>query len=242
MPPRNGRSYDLVIFDLDGTLVDTAPEIADALNEYLATRGLAGAPFATVRGWIGYGARRLLEKALGAKVTDAEMKAFAEIYLAHCGRNSKPYDGVPETLDSLREQGIRTAVMTNKERRFALPVLSAHGLLERLDDLVFGDSLPEKKPHPLPVIHLVVRAGVAAARSLVVGDSEIDVAAARAAGAAAWAVGYGYGDMALVQSAQPDRIVNEFSRLAGLPSIHAANRANPDALIGSGVACHRVTK
>ena len=218
MPPRDGNAYNLVIFDLDGTLVDTAPEIADALNEYLAGCGLPAAPFTAVRRWIGYGARRLLESALDAKVTDKEMKAFAGTYLAHCGRNSRPYDGVPETLDALRARGVRVAVMTNKERRFAEPVLNAHGLLDRLDDLVCGDSLPEKKPHPLPVLHLISRAGVTAPQTLVVGDSEIDVGTARAAGVAAWIIEEGYGDAVAVRDSRPDRLMPSFravSRLLG---------------------------
>jgi phosphoglycolate phosphatase len=173
-------------------------------------------PFATVRGWIGYGARRLLETALGRNLAEAEIQAFSAIYLAHCGRNSRLYDGVAETLDALRAGGVRTAVMTNKERRFALPVLAAHGLLGRMDEIVCGDSLPHRKPHPMPVLDLAMRAGVTTAQTLVIGDSAIDVAAARGAGAKAWAIEAGYGDAAALRESRPDRIVPSFRAAAAL--------------------------
>lgn len=207
--------YRLVIFDLDGTLVDTAPEITDALNTYLRQRHLHPAPLEEVRGWIGHGARELLRRALasrGAGEPDASgIAAFDRIYRAHCGSNaSRPYPGVPETLARLRAAGVRLAVMTNKERAFALPVLAAHRLTEYFDDIVCGDTLPARKPDPLPVRHCLDRAGVAAAQALVVGDSTVDVATARAAGVAIWLVEWGYDPAA---QSQADRVIGSFRAL-----------------------------
>ncbi len=218
MPPLEA-AYDLIIFDLDGTLVDTAPEIADSINAYLSERKLPLAPPAEVRRWIGHGARQLLQRARASRgmaadnVPAADMELFAEIYLSRCGSNSRVYDGVAGTLDALRADGKRLALLTNKETRFALPLLAVHNLDDRFDDIVCGDSLAARKPDPLPVWHCMVQGGMPARRTLLVGDSEVDIATARAAGVAMWLAAWGYNGVASA-AMQPDRVITEFNHLA----------------------------
>ena len=132
--------FDLIVFDLDGTLIDTAPEIADAVNAMLSQQGMATVQAAQVRGWIGHGTTELLLHALSASsgrheaalrtegIVDRLMPAFSAHYLGHCGRNSKPYPGVENALDELRTFGARRAIVTNKVERFAYAVLDAHHL------------------------------------------------------------------------------------------------------------------
>ncbi len=138
------RAY---LFDLDGTLVDSAPDIADALNHTLAALGRPPQDEARVRGWIGDGARALLDKALGAPSTDAVWEHFSYEYNAACGEASTLYPGVRAMLERLHAQGLKLAVLTNKEARFAHKLLALHDITTHFDLLVAGDSLAVKKPH-----------------------------------------------------------------------------------------------
>lgn len=201
------------MFDLDGTLVDTAPEIGDAVHAYLRQRGLPLAGTERVRDGIGHGARRLLAAILAHEPIESEWHEFAALYAAHCGRNSRVYPAARQVLAGLRAQGVKLALVTNKEQRFTQPVLQAHGLLEAFDLVVSGDTLPAKKPDPLPLRHCLEKFGVAAPRALYVGDSATDVLTARNAGIAIWAVAYGYNGGQPIESARPDRV------LAGLENL-----------------------
>ena len=215
--------FELVMFDLDGTLVDTAPEITDAVNAQLADLRLPPVAESSVRRWIGQGARRTLEQALqnsgryralpDGNVGTRLVKEFMRHYEAHCGTRSRVYDGVGQTLRVLSGDGVKLAVVSNKEERYAREVIAAHDLLDYFDLLVSGDSLPVKKPDPLPIRHCMERLGVKPARALMIGDSEIDVAAARNAGVAVWAVSYGYAEAQAIKSAKPDRIINSFAAI-----------------------------
>lgn len=218
--------FDLVLFDLDGTLIDTAPEIADAVNALLAGERLPRVEEGLVRDWIGHGTRELLRAALAASVRaaaiaperapapDALMPAFGRHYLAHCGRRSRVYADVEQALDVLRYAGVRTAVVTNKEERYAYAVLDAHRLRDYLDLVICGDTLAAKKPDPLPATHCMHRFRVAPERTLLVGDSEIDVATARAAGIRVWAVPYGYNRGRPIATAGADRIIDSIAEVA----------------------------
>ncbi len=218
--------FDLVLFDLDGTLIDTAPEIADAVNALLAEQRLPRVDETTVRDWIGHGTRELMRAALAASVRaapvapdrapalDALMPAFGRHYLAHCGKRSRVYPEVEQTLDTLRRAGVRTAVVTNKDERYAYAVLDAHRLRDYLDLVICGDTLAAKKPDPLPVTHCMHRFRVAPERTLLVGDSEIDVATARAAGIGVWVVPYGYNRGRPIATAGADRIIDSMAEVA----------------------------
>jgi phosphoglycolate phosphatase len=181
--------YNLVVFDLDGTLVDTAAEIVLALNAALAERGLPTIDESAVRGWLGHGARELLRRAYrragGEGAPDAKMlQSFEWHYAVHSGRRSRPRPQAPESLRALRSLGVATAVVTNKETRFAAAVLHAHGLWGFLDAVVCGDMVQQGKPDPLGVEHCLARFRTTPRRVLLAGESEIDVATARNAGVA----------------------------------------------------------
>jgi phosphoglycolate phosphatase len=169
----------LVMFDLDGTLVDTAPEIAAALAG-------CGIPMeeAAVRGWLGLSARELLKRACGAEPDEALLRSFAWHYAAQSGRASRVRPEALEALRALRGRGVATAVVTNKETRFAAAVLHAHNLWPFLDAVVCGDMVEQAKPDPLGVEHCLARFKAARGRALFAGESELDAATARNAGVA----------------------------------------------------------
>jgi phosphoglycolate phosphatase len=211
---------DLVLFDLDGTLVATAPEILDAVNDTLARLGLAPAGLEQVERWIGHGTRELLLQALadrtgasagsvrGSELFRTALAAFDGDYERRCGTSSALYPGVRRLLEQLGERGVKRALVTNKEARFTQPVLRRHGLRGLVDRIVCGDSLPTRKPDPAGVHDCLRAFGVAASRALFVGDSSIDVATARNAGVRVWALTYGYNMGEPIAAAAPDRVLD----------------------------------
>lgn len=218
-------SFDLVMFDLDGTLVETAPEILDAVNDALGRFGLPEVSQQQVDDWIGHGTLALLVKAL-AQITGFAPEVvknsalLAQIvpvynmaYNARCGTRSHLYPQVRETLTVLRQQGARLAVVTNKEGRYTQVVLAAHQLGGLFDAVVSGDTLATKKPDPAGVSHCLAQFGVTPERALFVGDSSIDVATARAAGVPVWMLPYGYNMGEPVEACAPDRIIPDISAL-----------------------------
>lgn len=204
-----------VLFDLDGTLMDTAPDIADALNRTLARLALPAAPTERVRGWIGDGAKALLGKALAhhgcpERLTPAAWEAFAADMADCSGRRSTVHAGVPAMLARLRARGLKLAVLTNKEGRFAHRLLEQFDLLAPFDTVVAGDTLPVKKPDPAVVHHALAALGVVASQAALVGDSVTDVRTARAAGVAAWMVAHGYPGGELSGADAPDAWLASF--------------------------------
>lgn len=194
------RAPRAILFDLDGTLVDSVPDLTRCVN---AARGELGMPVASqeqVRGWVGHGAARLLHRALTghadgiapARQHAAAMAVFNACYAADACRDSRLYRGVSATLARLAFDGIRLGCVTNKPYRFVRPLLQALGLGECFGSVIGGDSTERLKPDPLPVHAALAQLGVPAARSLLVGDSRIDLAAGHAAGVATVAVVYGY--------------------------------------------------
>ena len=217
--------FDLVMFDLDGTLVETAPEILDAVNDALGRFGLPEVSQQQVDDWIGHGTLALLVKAL-AQITGFAPEVvknsalLAQIvpvynmaYNARCGTRSHLYPQVRETLTVLRQQGARLAVVTNKEGRYTQVVLAAHQLGGLFDAVISGDTLVTKKPDPAGVSHCLAQFGVTPERALFVGDSSIDVATARAAGVPVWMLPYGYNMGQPIEACAPDRIIPDISVL-----------------------------
>ena len=218
-------AFELIMFDLDGTLIATAPEICDAVNHTLSHFNLVEVTQQQVNDWIGYGTRELLIQALassgGVSVTSVResdtLQSIAEEFGVHyrrcCGTRSYLYPQVRETLTQLRAQGVKLVVVTNKEERYTRTVLDAHQLMPLLDWVISGDSLPTKKPHPGGILACLEKFGVANDRALFVGDSSIDVATARNAGIKVWALPYGYNMGQDITDCTPDRVIADCSAL-----------------------------
>ena len=218
-------TYDIISFDLDGTLVDTAAEIAEAANLTLESHGLARRPTAEIVHLIGAGAHELMRRLLArivfeqpelaAKVDrEAVLASLDEHYAATTGSSARPYEGCIDALERLKAAGVLLACVTNKEFRHAERVLRVTGLDHYFDLTVGGDSLPEKKPHASVLHHVVRTLGGSLARTAHVGDSATDVAAARNAGVAAWAVPYGYNTGVPITDANPERLFQTLSQVA----------------------------
>jgi phosphoglycolate phosphatase len=213
-----------VLLDLDGTLLDTAPEIAAAAADMLSELGLDPVAPERVREFIGQGiphlVRRTLEASLGAPPDErrvgSAMKGFFFHYEKRNGRSATAYAGVRDGLAALRAKGYPLACVTNKTAHFALPLLDATGLAGYFSAVVSGDTLPKKKPAPDPLIEACSRLGVAPAVALMIGDSMNDALAARAAGCPVFLVPYGYTEGADVQGIECDGIVPTLLHVAGL--------------------------
>ena len=210
-------SYDLISFDLDGTLVDTASEIAEAANRALESHGITRRPAAEITLLIGAGTRELMLKLLArcflerpvlaqTVQPDAVLQSMDEHYAITTGSSAVPYSGCHEALAELRRAGIKLACVTNKELRHARRVLEVTRLDSYFDLVIGGDSLDQKKPHPSVLRHVAQALNVSLARTAHLGDSVTDVAAARNAGVAAWAVPYGYNAGQPIADAKPDRL------------------------------------
>ncbi len=189
-----------LLFDLDGTLVDTAPDLAAAANHMLRTLGRAPCDEATIAGWIGDGVPRLIKRALTgerfgepdpALFTEAE-RLYGDYYEAHVAEHSRVYPHVLRTLESLRAEGFRLACITNKAARFTEPLLLALGLRLYFEVVLSGDQVERAKPDPLPLRIAAERLEVQLQGSALVGDSGNDMRAAHSAGIPAIAVTYGY--------------------------------------------------
>jgi phosphoglycolate phosphatase len=221
------NTFDLVMFDLDGTLVETAPEILDAVNDTLRRFALKGVAQEQVEAWMGHGTQELLVRAVAfssetsvAVVRGSDCFAlvsaeFDRHYRCRCGTRCELYPHVREVLADLRCRGVKLAVVTNKEERFTRAVLTRHALLPLLDQVVSGDSLPARKPDPAGLLACMKALGVPAGRALFVGDSAIDVATARNAGIAVWGVTYGYNQGQPAAQLKPDRLIGDLRALLG---------------------------
>jgi phosphoglycolate phosphatase len=215
-------------FDLDGTLVDTAGEIAAAVNLTLADIGIAPRSQAEITLLIGNGLRPLMLQLLARLfMNDADLarhhahqlrpeELLANLdrhYAAVVGSKARPYATVCDALVELRSAGYRLACVTNKEGSHTRRVLQAAGLANSFDLVIAGDTLAQKKPHPLVLTTVAQRLGVATSELAHVGDSRTDLEAARNAGVAAWAVPYGYNAGVPIQSCDPERLYADFAEI-----------------------------
>lgn len=217
--------FDAILFDLDGTLIETAPEICDAVNDTLAHYEMGFVSQELVNNWIGHGTRELLIQALSfvGKTSEEKIRQspglnpiaaeFDRNYQKRCGTRSHLYPQVREVLATLRAQGVKLAVVTNKEGRYTQTILEVHNLANQFDAVISGDTLPVKKPNPAGIEHCLAQFNVPKDRALFVGDSSIDVATARNAGIAVWALPYGYNMGQPIESYEPDRVIADFSLL-----------------------------
>jgi 2-phosphoglycolate phosphatase len=187
---------EAVLFDLDGTLADTAPDMALTVNRMRTNRGLAEVPPETVRPFVSSGARGMIGAAFGVKPEHAEFAAMREEFLTLYADNlcvhSTLFPGMAELLDQIEADGMPWGVVTNKFERFARPLLEGLGLTHRSAVIIGGDTCARAKPFPDSLLHAAGMMGVAPMRVLYVGDDLRDVQAARAAGMPVVAAGYGY--------------------------------------------------
>ncbi len=223
-------SLKAIIFDLDGTLVDSARDLRDAVNVLLSEEGLRQIDLDEVKSMIGDGAPKLVERAISATGGDlsrlpALVVRFLQIYEANASRHTEAYPGVVETLVGLRGLGIPLAVVTNKPYAATIDILEALGLQAYFEVVVGGDTLPERKPHPAPILAALKHLGVAPEAALMIGDNYHDVQAARAAGVRPFAVTYGYSHKPHAELGA-DRLIDTMSEL--LPIV-----ANAAATLGS---------
>jgi len=211
-------------FDLDGTLIDTLPDIAAAANAMLSDLRRPVVPEEVVRGYIGDGiarlTKRLLTGTLNGEPDEALFEQALHVFEGHyfdgVSRESRPFPDVVSGLERLRGAGLRLACITNKAERFTVALLRAQGMAPQFDLVLSGDSLPKKKPDPLPLLHACEHFGVSTSEFLFVGDSPNDMAAARAAGCPVVCVPYGYTGGQDVRDLGADAIVSSISDLAVL--------------------------
>ena len=212
--------FSAALFDLDGTLVDSASDIAEAVNRLLDDEGLARVDEPLIRTWIGEGAPALLGMALShagsARVVEELMPRFMVHYGDCLLLQPRLYPGVAETLDALVAMEVPLAVCTNKPEAYAAPLLEHMGIADRFQGVVAGGTLSERKPHPLPLRHLAGKLGAPVERCLMVGDSETDFLAAQAAGAPVVLVSYGYRRHFDLHAAGALAVIDRFDELLSL--------------------------
>lgn len=205
-----------IAFDLDGTLIDTAPDLARAMNAVLADHGRAAVPLEDVRHMVGQGARALMKKgmaATGRPASESELDGlfdeFLAFYLANLSAESRVFDGVVDVLDRCRDAGHLLGVCTNKPEGASRMLLDDLGLAPYFQSVVGGDTLAVRKPDAAHITETVARAGGIVARSVMVGDSANDIDAARNTGVPVIAVSFGY-TQTPVRQLGPDRVIDHF--------------------------------
>jgi len=208
---------DLVIFDLDGTLIDSSRDLANAVNATRAHLGLAPIENETVYSYVGNGAPVLIRKALGPEYADEQVQSALEYFLAyyreHMLDNTVLYPGVREALDQFRSVGLTMAVLTNKPVRFSQGIVDGLGLGAHFRRVYGGNSFEQKKPHPVGIETLMNEAGAAREETLMVGDSSVDVQTARNARVTACGVTWGFQPDTFA-AWPPDFLVNTAGELA----------------------------
>lgn len=206
--------YTAVLLDLDGTLLDTIPDLADATNAMLADLGLAPLPQETVASLVGKGTKALIASVLARQeqsgdpaLRERAQALFRRHYHRFNGQRAVLYPGVEQGLRAFARMGLKLAVVTNKPAEFTLPLLERSGLAPYFECVVCGDTCPEQKPQPEPLLHACAQLGAAPGQAMMIGDSINDAQAAQAAGIAALAVPYGYNHGHSVQNLKVDDIV-----------------------------------
>jgi phosphoglycolate phosphatase len=219
--PLPHTDFAAAIVDLDGTMVDTVGDFEVALARALADLGWPPVGRAFIARTVGKGSEHLLTRTLEhigapAALYDQAWARYQHHYIAINGQHSEVYPGVIEGLKALRARGLRLACITNKPNSFARPLLALKGLDGYFDHAFGGDAFAHKKPHPMPLLKACEALGTTPARTLMVGDSSNDAAAARAAGCPVVLVSYGYNHGEPVASAAPDAIVDRLDELPAL--------------------------
>lgn len=212
---------EAVLFDLDGTFADTAPDLAATVNRLREESGLAPMPLAELRPFVSQGARGMLKAGLRLATDAPEYGEFFQRFMQHYGRafcvETVLFPGMAELIETLEARGIAWGIVTNKSQRFALPLMESLGYARRAACIVSGDSAPRAKPHPNPMLLACRLAGCNPEASVYVGDDVRDIQAGRAVGMRTIAARYGYlGDGGPIESWQADHLVDHPDEIAGL--------------------------
>ena len=212
---------EMILIDVDGTLVDSVPDLAWCVDEMMKQLGREPWGEDRVRDWVGNGVERLVRRALIGQLDgepDEELfetayPVFLELYADNTSRRSTLYPGVQEGLDYLRETGYSLGCVTNKAEQFTLPLLQDLGIYDYFGIVVAGDTLPVKKPDPTPLLYAAEFFGVRPEESLMLGDSKSDVTAARAAGFRIICMSYGYNHGEDIRNYSPDAVIDSMTEL-----------------------------
>lgn len=214
----------MILLDLDGTLIDSVPDLAFCVDAMMERLGRPPRGEAAVRNWVGNGVERLVQRALIGQLDGDPDPAdytraypiFVELYRQNTSGRSVLYPGVREGLDYLTEEGYPLGCVTNKAAQFAEPLLRDIGVRGAFEIVISGDSLPRKKPDPMPLLHAAEHFGVHPRDALMVGDSVSDVKAARAAGFGIVCMTYGYNHGGDIREAEPDAVMDSLAEIRGL--------------------------
>ena len=227
-PPAPAREVPrrpaMVLVDVDGTMVDSVPDLAWCVDRMMEQLGLPPHGEAAVRRWVGNGVERLVKRALTCSLEgepehglyERALPVFTDLYQENTSKRSRLYPGVLEGLDLLAGRGYHLGCVTNKAARFTEPLLRDLGVAHFFTLVVSGDTLPEKKPDPMPLLYSAEYFGVDPRQSLMVGDSISDVKAARAAGFAIVCMSYGYNHGLDIRDFGPDAVIDSMTELARL--------------------------
>ena len=212
------RKPDMILIDVDGTLVDSVPDLAFCVDTMMAALGRSPHGEARVRKWVGNGVERLVRRALvgalqgepDAADFDRAYPLFLDLYAENTSKRSCLYPGVREGIDLLKSAGYRLGCVTNKAAQFTEPLLKDLGIFDDFSIVISGDTLSTKKPDPAPLLHAAEFFGCEPANALMIGDSVSDVAAARAAGFQIVCMSYGYNHGVDIREAAPDAVIDSF--------------------------------
>lgn len=211
----------MVLIDVDGTLVDSVPDLAYCVDEMLKQLGMPVRGDERVRQWVGNGVERLVRRALinqldgepDETLFNKALPIFEALYRDNTSKRSRLYPGVKPALDFLKTTGVRMGCVTNKAAQFTLPLLKDLGVSDYFELVVCGDTLPKKKPDPMPLLHAAEKLGAKPEQSLMLGDSQSDVKAARAAGFNIICMSYGYNHGEDIRNYKPDAVVDSMDEI-----------------------------
>lgn len=215
---------EMILIDVDGTLVDSVPDLAYCIDSMMKVLNLPVCGEASVREWVGNGVERLVSRALIGKL-DGEpdlatfqtaLPVFLDLYKDNLSKRSRLYPGVTEGMAYLKSVGYALGCVTNKAAQFTLPLLKNLALDADFGIIICGDTLAKQKPDPMPLLHAANHFGVSPQRSLMIGDSVSDVKAARAAGFQIVCMSYGYNHGVDIRDARPDVVVDSMAELKNL--------------------------
>lgn len=226
------KKPEMVLIDVDGTLVDSVPDLAFCVDEMMKRLGRPVHGVDKVREWVGNGVERLTRRALIGQLDgepdeadfDKAYPIFLELYAENTSKRSVLFPGVEEGIRYLKSAGYKLGCVTNKAAQFTIPLLKDLGVYDHFEIVVSGDTLPKKKPDPLPLLHVAQHFGVTPQHSLMVGDSVSDVKAARAAGFQIVCMSYGYNHGMDIRDANPDAVIDSMAELQNL--LEGAGQSN----------------